>query len=552
MVASAAFVVIVAGWWGVQNWVFPDGEAALEQRRAEEPPAEERDVAEMGAALERQWAAMNPSILDRETVVDDPEGKLLWASPTMGPPIELHYVPAGMQCFVYLRLAELAAHPECEKVLAALGPWGQGAVEQLESLARAKIPEIDNVLAAVVVLPGGALDVCLRIQMMEWWDDAELLRRFPDAQAQKQGAQTLITVGDRAWFVPRGTEEAPNRTLVACPAVLAAELMESAGEPPLLARDMESLVAQSDADRVATIVLAPKFLLAGGNHLIEGDAAPLRDALAVLAGRDATAVSLSAHLSDSCFVELRAAPALTVSPRYLATTMLARLKAAGQTIEGQIKANAWPEYGRVVLKRFPAMFRRLAESARHAEADKQAVVRAYLPSVAGHNLLMGAELLLTQAGAAAGGAVRPAPTVEPPKTIAERLAATATLTFPKESLQRALELLSGEIGVAIVIDSPAFQAAGVTQNQTMGLELRDRAAGEILVEILRAANPDRTATGPGDPRQVLVYLVEPPVRSGDVAGADAADGVGRIIVTTRAAAAARGATLPAVFGVAGE
>ena len=49
----------------------------------------------------------------------------------------------------------------------------------------------------------------------------------------------------------------------------------------------------------------------------------------------------------------------------------------------------------------------------------------------------------------------------------------------------------------------------MTQNQTLALELRDKPAGEILVEILRRANPDRTATGPADPRQKLVYVVEP-------------------------------------------
>ena len=170
-------------------------------------------------------------------------------------------------------------------------------------------------------------------------------------------------------------------------------------------------------------------------------------------------------------------------------------------------------------------------------------MRAYLPPIAAHNLLMGAELLLTQAGTS-----RRLPGRQPrrPKSIDERLAAVTTLVFPKESLQRALELLADDIGVAIDIDGAAFRTAGVTQNQTLALDLRDRPAGEILVEILRRANPDRTATGAADPRQTLVYVDR---AGGRGRGAGAA---GRIIVTTRAAAAARGLPLPAPFVGAAE
>jgi hypothetical protein len=59
----------------------------------------------------------------------------------------------------------------------------------------------------------------------------------------------------------------------------------------------------------------------------------------------------------------------------------------------------------------------------------------------------------------------------------------------------------------------------------------NRTAAEILVEILRRANPDKLAAGPADPRQKLVYVVGPKA----------------IFITTRAAAADRGERLPAVF-----
>jgi hypothetical protein len=67
--------------------------------------------------------------------------------------------------------------------------------------------------------------------------------------------------------------------------------------------------------------------------------------------------------------------------------------------------------------------------------------------------------------------------------------------------------------------------------------MSEKPAEDVLVEILRLANPDKSATGPDDPRQKLVYVIAP-----------AADGrQERIIVTTRSRAAERGDDLPAVF-----
>jgi hypothetical protein len=192
-----------------------------------------------------------------------------------------------------------------------------------------------------------------------------------------------------------------------------------------------------------------------------------------------------------------------------------------------------------VLARFPGMLRQLAATTRRGDADKQAVLRAYLPAVAGHNLLMGAELLLTQQGSAA--ALASEAVADAPSTIAERLAASTTLSFPKDTLQRALELLAEDLGVPIVVEGNELRAEGITQNQTLSIDKRDRPAAEILVEILRRANPDKQAEDPADPRQKLVYVVE----AGDAAG-------GRIIVTTRVGAQRRGLPLPPVFDGAAE
>jgi hypothetical protein len=99
-----------------------------------------------------------------------------------------------------------------------------------------------------------------------------------------------------------------------------------------------------------------------------------------------------------------------------------------------------------------------------------------------------------------------------------------------------LRQLSLDIGVPVVIRGPDLQADGITKNQSFGIDVADKPAEEVLVEILRLANPDKTATGPNDVKQKLVYVIE-----------KREDGGQQVLITTRAAAGSRGDSLPSAF-----
>jgi hypothetical protein len=434
----------------------------------------------------------------------------------------------------------LAAHPEGQRVIDALGPWGRDVVARLKTVLGAELDEIDAVLVAIVVGPDGELDVCFRATLVTAWTDEEIAARFPGSTVQQQGGRSLFIQKERAYFLTAASSSsgpADNRMLIACPARLAAELVASSGESPALVRDIEALAELTDADRVFTAVIAPKFLQASGNELLADSAAPLHDALHWLLGTDAAALSLSAHWDDNFFAELRAVPTLNVPPRRLAAKLRERIAAAPSLIEDDFLSAPWHPHGRKILARFPAMLRALVRYSRAGDEERQAVLRAYLPPGAGHNLLMAAELLLTQPrhveSAPAG---QPSPSAKP-ATLEERIAQPGSLSFSKESLERALELLAEDTGIEIVIQGGDLQLDGITKNQSLGLQMRDRPVREILVEILLKANPDRAASGPADPRQKLVYTIE----------RAKPDDAGRIIVTTRAAAEKRNLPLPDVF-----
>jgi hypothetical protein len=476
-----------------------------------------------------------------EVVIDDPKGELLWASPTAGESIDLAFVPAGTQCLIHVRPAKLFESPEGQRAMASLGPWGESAVAQLREALGAELSDVESLLISVVVDGAGKLDAGLRAELGAKWTDDDLAARFPDGSRATLGHQTYLVVGDRAYFLPKPAV-GKSQWLVVCPAELATELIKTAGESPALVRDIERLAEHTDAARTLTMIVAPQFLQASGNELLMAEAAPLHKALEWLHSREATAVLVSAHWDENFFIEVRATPTLNVPARRLAAKLRERIAAAADAIEEIVLSRQWPEYGRKVLTRFPAMMRALARYSRAGEDDRQAVVRAYLPRMAGHNLVMASELLLTQSNVNEAAAA-PAPgSAATPQTLEERLAKKTSLTFSKETLERAIELLAEDAGVEIAIQGADLQLEGITKNQSLAIDLRDRPLEEILVEVLLRANPDRTAAGPADPKLKLVYTVEP----------GRGDSPGRIIVTTRAAAERRGDRLPKAFLVRGR
>ena len=132
-------------------------------------------------------------------------------------------------------------------------------------------------------------------------------------------------------------------------------------------------------------------------------------------------------------------------------------------------------------------------------------------------------------------------TVEPASaqtpTLQDVLQQKTSLVFTKETLQKSLEMLSEDLGIPVEIAGRDLQLEGITKNQSFGIEMRDQPAADILLAVMLRANPDRTASGPSDVKQKLVYVLRQ--QAGDQASV--------IVVTTRSAAERRGEKLPAVF-----
>jgi len=459
------------------------------------------------------------------------DSALPWVSPTAGPPISLSYLPLGTQLLLHIRPASLVAHSEGKKVLAALGPWGAWAGEQINRTASVRWEEIEQLGVAVHPQADGRLSCTLRIQLVQPWTDAQLIQRLANSRAATLGKQSYRVVEDRAYFLPVGGK---GGTLIVGPAEEVVELIENGGAPPPFSRDLQRLLRQTDANRTATLLFSSKFLQASGSELLSGPGKELLEVFFGIVGNDATAVALSAHWDKNFFLELRSIPTLDNQPHQFAKRLGQSVARSPDAMDKALLDDPLPPYGRQVVARFPDMLRQLSNYTRTGEEEGVAVVRCYLPVTAGHNLLMASELMLNRPG-------RPANVVEPStptRTIAQALQQITTLSFSKETLQEALEMLAEDLGIAIELRGSDLQLEGITKNQSFGLDQRDRPAEEILLEVLRLANPDRTAAGPQDSKQKLVYWVREAVETKP----------GAIVVTTRSAASRRGERLPAVFG----
>jgi hypothetical protein len=253
-----------------------------------------------------------------------------------------------------------------------------------------------------------------------------------------------------------------------------------------------------------------------------GELARLQEPLNRFLGADVPAVLFSVHVGSDLFLELRINGDAADEPLQLAKRYQQQLEKVPEEIEAYT-ASFNSQYGKLILVRFPQMIRTLFDFTRAGEDHRQAVLRAYLPSNAGHNLVMGTELaLFEQPGGASGVAVKtPAPAK--PTGPAEALKQKISLSFPRDTLEKSMEMLGKEIDTEVIILGSDLQLEGITKNQSFGLEERDKPAEEILLTVLKKANPDGK----------LVYVIKP--KDG---GKDA------IFITTRAAVEKRGDKLP--------
>lgn len=457
-----------------------------------------------------------------------------WQSPTAGPPLDLSDVPPGVQLLVQLQPRAWLEPGEREKTVAGLGPlanWpaaltgpsqrtptgGEESVDStgLERLLPGPLRELDRLLVSVWEDRQGALQFAVVAEAAGPFSAAQL-----DALRLPAGEPGAPRFRDGwGWWLPTRLH---GKRIVVAPAEELKELVAQSGQAPELRRDLAELVEHSDGDRLATLVVSREFWNLAGPALTTGASAILQESLQALLHDDWQAALVTVHMDDNFFCELRIATR-PESPAAKRAAQLSQDLAAQPARVAQRLADApGGDYGRVLLGRLPLMVDSWQRQTRVSVAGRQVLARSYLPAVAAHNLAWSAQLMALGPQEIAAAPPTAAAATSPDrreKTTVERLRETTSLSFPRATLEGAIETLSGQLGVRMEIVGRDLQLEGITKNQSFGLNARDRPAGEILLQILRQASPDGK----------LVYVI----------GATD-DGAATVFITTRAAAQQRG------------
>ncbi|CAK8998835.1 Probable serine/threonine-protein kinase CPE1738 [Durusdinium trenchii] len=454
--------------------------------------------------------------------VRSPLGPPLWESPTLGEPLDLSYLPPGVQIVFSVRPSALVAHPEGEKLFDAAGRWGdylrtdlvEAAGVPLANIERATIGLLDN-----SPNPPQRAWVIWTTQPIAWeqrldeWEGGETFELTGQKVFQRDGI---------VYFAP---PTGNDRQLVVAPREAAEAILASSGSPPRLRSELEILAEQSDADRMINVLFTPNFLFTGGKEIFADEAESLKRPVADFLGPEARGGLLSLHLDDDCFIELR----LQASADRLPLVMGKEWRERVHEIPSRVSSHVWSltpsPYSQKVLAQLPRMTEMLERYTRAAVEGRETILRCYLPVEAAHNLALATRLALMETSGAPALATQTSS--QPELSVQEKLSQSYALKIPRGPLDQAVAQVSSDLGVEIEIIGGDLQLEGITKNQSFGIDIKDSTFSGVLREILKLANPDGK----------LVYVIKPKEEGGpDI-----------VQITTRAAVEKRGDKLPPEF-----
>lgn len=488
-------------------------------------------------------------------VVDN--GHLPWASPTDGRPPRLAYLPAGSQLMLLARPAEIVADDEGRRFVRSLGPRVAQGIAALETLCGCGLDGIAEIQAGWQAGGGDAGNDAggvvngwtLRfVEPSPLHDDADVREKAWGRTTEREVDGERVHEGKTlAFWFPSAKK---GRVLVLAPPavvdamIAAAAADESAGDEDLLAaslpQDLEELVGMLDSKRHLTLMGSPQYLLTDGRPLMTGPLERLVEPLGAFFGDGVKAAALSLHFGDNFYAEVDTIATRSEPAHPLSARLAKQFGKVADAVEDFCAAIDPHPYGRKLVMRLPGMLRVVDANARCGAEGKGVVLNAYLPRHAGHNLVLASELAIEQSptpgggpGAGptggSGGMARATPKSGSAASAGQTggpqtgLQKKISLVFAKDTLEKSIQMVSDEIGLQIEILGGDLQLDGITKNQSFGLEERDRPAEAVLRTILAKA----------DSGGRLVYVVRKK------------EGVESIEITTKAAAAKRGDTLPA-------
>lgn len=486
----------------------------------------------------------------QEILPDD--GKLLWASPTQGAPAAFELVPPEGQLYIVLRPADLLAKEEGQRVLQALGPNFAAARASLEKGAGYPLEQIERLIVTLHNNDAKFPRVSAVVTPKAEATREALLEKWGSPAAGGEATKPVYSGGGWSYFI-----STTGRSFVMGDPKDVAEVARANGAAPVIFRDIERLRKTLDGERHINVLFNPDFFdTADGEPLFAAERAKLRSPLDWFLGEDLRAGLLSMHLDPSAtYLELRMLGSLSKDSFSLANDLRERMKTLPDGLFDFLSSVTPPQYWRKLSLKYTPMIESLYKNSRVGAEGDQAIVNAYLPSNAAHNLVLGGELLLASTpGASTAIASNGPAAASGPKTVEEVLNLKTSLSFDALSLEFAMDQLAAEAQdvakgspfgkggpqqIEIRILGDDLKLDGITRNQTIRDFKQDgKTIAEILTAMVMKANPVTTVKSPDELDQKLIWVVAP---SPDDPNKK------MVLITVRQVVEKNKYTLPAVF-----
>ncbi len=199
---------------------------------------------------------------DGQSKPADDNSHALWASPTHGSAVSFDYVPPGAQAFLIVRPAELGRLGEGEKLLAALGPYGETARRELEQMAAAPLADVEQLtIAWVERMSADNGSTVEPIYIFRFAKPVDLDK----LKAQWKAGASAMHGGEEIYSTPSGSAYLPSaqrrKILIAGATPEVEESAEQGNMPPPLRIAVEKMLLASDANRQLVFLFAPDFCI---------------------------------------------------------------------------------------------------------------------------------------------------------------------------------------------------------------------------------------------------------------------------------------------------
>ena len=450
----------------------------------------------------------------------------------------LELLPPGPAVILAMQLESILKSRLGSDLVAVLSPELKALISQVSQRAKVPVESIAN--CSVALHPGkeGWPEASLAITLTESVPAKDLLDKW-QVSASRTSDGATIYAGDTsdgdAFYFQDNADDSILRFAVGSIEQISEVAAAEGGAVPLPRSSQTLWSASSDqADVVALI--SPNFLFADGREMLASSApelvAPLRSALQP----DVAAMLITLDFEgDQLFAETRLAPSGGISEAALLQSLRDRIDQwpawADEFIVDSVPDPSW----RLLASRLPSMMRFVVDQVRFGISDGAVVANTYLPPQAVPQVTLAT--LLAMNTPSGNSVIVSNPKTKRSLTVDEMLDRPMSVSFDQESLEFAIDSIVGAFTDALPSGSTMppvriiggdLQLMGITQNQ----QVRDFSKSEVplrqvLTDLVLGANPDKTATGPNDEKQALIWVV---------ADDDENPGKKVILVTTRQAA----------------